>query len=173
MHNDTPPEKEPLSSFAQVSLGIRILVLATFLFMGLKIIRYGYTARGDIRRHAAQAISGVEYTNLVVLFPGYVMDHSEGWDWFLRKLHTTFGFTEDGLVAFSTAAMLWWLLVAAVPWMRCAEAWLAALLAINLAMPGLMTRLTQGRPYLLTGGILIALLLAWREERGCRGVKLF
>lgn len=163
-HNDIPPNKEGSSAIAQLSLGLRILVLATFLFMGLKIIRYGYLPAGDIRRHAAQAISGVEYTNVVVLYPGYKMNHSAGWDWLMRQLHARFGMTEDGLVAFSIVALLWLLLAAAVPWMRAPEAWLAAVLAMMLAAPALMTRWTQGRPFLLTEAILIALLLAWREQ---------
>jgi len=165
MHNDTAPEKRQLSEFARVSFGIRILVLVTFLFMGLKIIRYGYLPAGDLRRDAAQAISGKPFTDILVLFPGYTMDHNPGWDWFLRQLHVKAGMTEDTLVAFSVVALLCWLLCAPLPWLRCPEAWVASLLAFGLAMPGLMTRFTQGRAFLIVEGVLIALLLAWYKVK--------
>jgi hypothetical protein len=163
MHDEIAPEERQSSCFAQVSFGIRILVVATFLFMGLKIIRYGYLPAGDVRRDAAQAISGKPFTDVLVLFPGYKMNHNPGWDWFLRQLHVKAGMTEDALVAFSIAALLFWVLCAALPWLRCPEAWVASLLAFSLAMPGLMIRFTQARPFLLTEGVLIALLLAWHK----------
>jgi hypothetical protein len=163
MHNEIAPEERQFSSLARVSSGIRILVLVTFLFIGLKIIRYGYLPPGDVRRHAAQAVSGKQYTDVLVLCPQYKIDHSPGWDRLLRCLHVKGGLAEDTLAAFSIAALLLWLLCAPLPWLRCPEAWLAALLMFNVAMPGLMARFTQGRPYLLTEGILIALLLAWAK----------
>jgi hypothetical protein len=179
--HDTASEEAPPSSFAQVSFGLRILVLVTILFMGLKIIRYGYLPAGDVRRDAAQAISGKAFTDVLVLFPGYKMDHNPGWDWFLRQMHLKAGLTEDGLVAFSIVVLLFWLLCVALPWLRCPEAWLAALLAFSLAMPGMMVRFTQARPFLLVEGVLIALLLEWRNGKNpswgkilltCAGITL-
>jgi hypothetical protein len=172
MPNDTAPQERQAASFVQVSFGIRILVLVTFLFMGLKIIRYGYLPAGDVRRDAAQAISGKPFTEILVLFPGYTMDHNPGWDWFLRQLHVKAGMTEDALVAFSVVALLCWLLYAPLPWLRCPEAWLASLLAFSLGMPGLITRLAQGRPFLLTEGVLIALLLAWGKGENPSWTKI-
>jgi hypothetical protein len=161
MPNDAAPEERPVDSFAKVSLGIRILMLATFLLMGLKIIGYDYLPAGDLRRDAAQAISGKPFTEILVLFPGYTMNHNPGWDCLLRQLHVKAGMTEDALVAFAVVAMSLCLLCAPLPWLRCPEAWLASVLAFALAMPGMMIRFMQGRPFLLTEGILVALLLAW------------
>jgi hypothetical protein len=172
MHNETAPEERQSSCFAQVSFGIRILVLVTFLFMGLKIIRYGYLPVGDVRRDAAQAISGRPFTDVIVFFPGYTMDHNAGWEWFLRQLHVKAGMTEDALVAFSVAGLLFWVLCAPLPWLRCPEAWLAALLAFTLAMPGLMIRITQGRAFLLPEGVLTALLIAWRNGENPSWAKI-
>ncbi len=163
MHNESAPGDRQPPGKARLSAVIRILTVATFLFMGLKIVGFGFLPPGDVRRHAAQAISGKEYTQVLLLRPEYTIDHSPGWDWFLRQLHAKGGMTEDTLVAFSIAALLLWLLCAPLPWFRCPEAWLAALLVFNMATPGLMLRFTQGRPFLLTEGILLALLLAWGQ----------
>ena len=163
MHNDTAPEERQSPGMARLSSGIRILVVVSFLFIGLKIIRYGYLPPGDARRDAAQAISGKPFTDILLLFPGYTMNHNNGWDWFLRQLHVKAGFSEDQLIAFSIAALLIWLLCAPLPWLRYPEAWVAALLVFDLAMPGLIMRFAQGRPLLLTEGVLIALLLTWNK----------
>jgi hypothetical protein len=163
MHNDTAPDERQFLCMTRLSSGIRILVLITFLFIGLKIIRYGYIPPDDVRRHAARAITGREYTDILVLRPEYKMDHNAGWDWLLGQLHVKAGLGEDQLVVFSMAVLLFGMLCAPLPWMRCPEAWLAALLAFILAIPGITQRFAEGRPYLLTEGVLIALLLAWAK----------
>lgn len=165
MANLTASEEQEVSPFARISAGIRIVALIMFLFIGLKIMRYGYLPPGDVLRHAAQAITGRPYTEILVMCPEYKIDHSPGWDWLLRQLHVKAGMSEDALVSFSVVGLLFWLLCAPLPWLKCPEAWLAALLAFNVGMPGLMARFAQGRPYLLTEGILIALLLAWGRPR--------
>src|SRR5262249_53063599 len=101
------------------------------------------------------------YTEILVMRPEYTMDHSPGWEWLLRFLHRTLGWDSDGLVSFSIIAMMLCVFFAPLPWLRRPEAWLAALLAQMVAIPELMTRFTQARPYLLSEGILIALLFAW------------
>jgi hypothetical protein len=53
-------------------------------------------------------------------------------------------------------------------WMRHPEAWLAAILAQMIAIPDLMSRWMQGRPYLLTEGILMAMLFSWSREEARR-----
>jgi hypothetical protein len=134
------------------------------LFIPLKIISYGYLAAGDARRHVAKAFTDKPYTEIIVMRPEYKMDHSPGWEWLLTSLHRTLGWGADELMSFSVISMLLCVFLATLPWLRRPEAWLAALLAQLVAIPELMTRLVQARPYLLTEGILIALLLAWSRE---------
>ena len=55
--------------------------------------------------------------------------------------------------------------LAGLPWLRRPEAWMAALLAQMVALPNLMIRLDQGRPFLVSEGVLICLLFAWGRER--------
>src|SRR6185437_1074110 len=91
------------------------------------------------------------------------MDHSPGWEVLLRFLHFKTGWGREALMAFSVVGLMLCVFYAPLPWLRRPEAWLAALLAQMLAIPELMTRLTQARPLLITEGILIAILFAWSK----------
>ena len=109
-------------------------------------------------------MTGKEYTDVLVLRPGYSMDHSPGWEWLLRWLHRRLGWNEDALISFSAAGCLACILMAPAVLLRLPEAWLAAVLAQLVAIPDLMARLTQGRPYLVSEAVLICLLLGWARD---------
>jgi hypothetical protein len=143
-----------------------LAVLLTALFICLKVLGYGYIPAGDARRHVAKPFSHRPYSQIVVMRPEYVVDHSPGWEWFLGLLQRGLGWDEDALLSFSVASMA--LVVFCFPalWLRHPEAWMAAVLAELIAIPELMTRWMQGRPYLLTEGILMALLLSWSKKSG-------
>jgi hypothetical protein len=159
MMNDGPA---PLQRY--IPLACWVAVLLTCLFICLKIIGYGYLPPGDARRHAAKPFANKPYSQIVVMKPEYVVDHSPGWEWLLGELHGVLKWDEDDLMSFSIASLL--LLIFCLPllWMRRPEAWMAALLAELIAMPNIMSRLTQARPYLLTEGFLIAYLFAWTKD---------
>jgi hypothetical protein len=65
-------------------------------------------------------------------------------------------------------ALLLCVFVAPMPWLRRPSAWLAALLAELVAIPELMTRFTQARPYLLTQALFIAVLIGWSKPEARR-----
>jgi hypothetical protein len=145
------------------------------LFIPLKIISYGILAPGDARRHVAKAFTDKPYTDIIVMRPEYKMDHSPGWEWLLRQLHQKTGWGSDQLMSFSVVSMMLCIFLAPLAWLRRPEAWLGALLAQMIAIPELMTRFVQARPYLLTEAILIAVLFTWsreEEEKRPSGLKL-
>jgi hypothetical protein len=142
-----------------------IVVLAVFFLIAFKILSYGFVPGGDARRHVAKVMTDKEYNQIVVLRPEYKIDHSPGWDWILRRLHRAAGWNEDALMSFSVAAMMLCVFLAGLPWLRRPEAWMAALLAQLVAVPNLMVRLDQGRPFLLSEAVLICILFAWGRER--------
>jgi hypothetical protein len=142
-----------------------LAVLLTAGFICLKILGGGYIPPGDARRHVAKPFAGKPYSQIVVMRPQYVVDHSPGWEWLLGLLHRALGWEEDGLISFSVASMALCVLCFPLIWVRHPEAWLAAVLAQMLAIPDLMTRWVQGRPYLLTEGILMGLLFSWSKEK--------
>lgn len=146
-----------------VPLVVWLLVAVTLLFIPLKIISYGFMPAGDARRHVAKAFTEKPNTEIMVLIPEYKVDHSPGWEILLRFLHFKAGWGKEALVTFSVVGLMLCVFYAPLPWMRRPEAWLAAVLAQMVAIPELMTRLTQARPLLLTEGILIAVLFAWSK----------
>ncbi len=102
----------------------------------------------------------------------YVIHHSPGWEWLLGMVNRATGWTQDGLMSFSITVLVLWIFWLPLIWLRRPEAWLAAILAEMVAIPELMTRWTQARPYLVTEGVLIAVLFSWGpEERGGRSWK--
>ena len=139
------------------------LVIVTLLVIPFRIIGLGYLPGGDARRHVAKAFTDRAYTEILVVRPEYTMGHSPGWEWLLRVLHDKAGFDKDALMNFSVAALMLCIFYAPLPWLRRPEAWLIALLAQMLAIPEVMTRFSQARPYLLTEGVLIAILFAWSK----------
>ena len=142
-----------------------IVIAGACLFIPFKIIAYAFVPAGDARRHVARALTDKEYSQILVLRPEYKIDHSPGWDWILRHLHRALGWGEDALMSFSLVSTMWCVLLAGLPWLRRPEAWLAALLAQLVALPDLMVRLDQGRPYLLSEGVLLCVLFAWTKDR--------
>ena len=161
---DTEPQAiSPLRRY--VPLVCWLMAVATLLLIPFKIVSYGCVPGGDMRRHVAKAFTEKQYPQIVVLRPGYTVDHSPGWEWLLRFLHQRVNWEADALVAFSIVSMMLFVLLAGLPWLRRPEAWLGALLAQLLAVPEFMTRLTQARPYLLTEGVLIAVLFTWTINR--------
>jgi hypothetical protein len=143
-----------------------IAAALTALFICLKILSYGFLPGGDARRHVAKPFAHKAYSEIVVMRPEYVVDHSPGWEWLLAELNGVFGWDKDALVSFSVISTLLAVLCFPMIWLRHPEAWLAAVLAEMIAIPELMTRWGQGRPYLVSEGILIALLFSWSKETG-------
>jgi hypothetical protein len=155
----------PVALRRYIPLACWLVVLLTSLFIGLKIIGYGYFAPGDARRHVAKPFAHKPYSEIVVMTPEYTVDHSPGWEWLLGMLNHAFGWGEDALMSFSIISLLLWIFCLPLIWFRRPEAWLAAILAEMIAIPELMIRWVQARPFILTQGVLIALLLAWGKEK--------
>jgi len=156
--------RDPAALQRYVPLLCWTAALLTVLFICLRIIGYGYLPPGDARRHVAKPFACKSYSQIIVMQSGYVVDHSPGWEWLLDKLHRALGWSEDGLMSFSIASLILWIFCLPLLWLRRPEAWLAAILAQLIAQPGLMQRLSQARPYLITDGVLIAVLLAWSKD---------
>jgi hypothetical protein len=151
-----------LERFAPLLCWIATVLVAWFIC--LKILSYGFIPGGDARRHVAKPFADKPYSQIVVMRPEYVVDHSPGWEWLLGQLHRHLGCDEDALVYFSVTSMLLAVLCFPLFLVRHPEAWLAAVLAELVAIPELMTRWTQGRPYLLSEALLLALLFSWSRE---------
>jgi hypothetical protein len=140
------------------------VVLLTALFLGLKIVSLGYLPGGDVRRHVAKPFAHKPYSAIVIMRPEYTVDHSPGWEWLLAELQQNLGWNEDTLAGFSIVSLLLWIFCFPLRWLRHPETWLAAILAELVAIPELMIRWTQARPYLISEGVLMAFLFSWGRE---------
>jgi hypothetical protein len=154
-----------LSRFQRyVPLVVWIFVLSTLFLIPLKILSYGFIPAGDARRHIAKAFTDKSDSQVVVLRPGFTMDHNPGWEWVLRRVQKATGWNIEQMTVFAVITLLLSIFFSALPWLRRPEAWLAALLAEMVTLPDLMGRLVQIRPLLIPEGILIALLFVWSRK---------
>ena len=138
--------------------GIVILVIPA---IPLKIISYGYLPPDDALRHAAKAVSGKPWPEILVLGPAYQIDHNFGWHFLLRQIYLRTNCGTEGLVVLAVTALFTLVGWSALPWLRRPEAWLIALTAAALTS-GVLGRLMFGRPFLLTIAGLLVILFVWQ-----------
>ena len=145
-----------------IPLFVWIVVVFTIIRIPLKIVGYGYLPMDDALRHAAKAVSGKTWQQILVMRDDFPMDPSPGWQAILQWIHNWLQIgTPNGLVVFSVVALMLLVTLCALPWFRRPEAWLAALFAAAIFIPACTTRLARGRPYILTDAVLITILFLW------------
>jgi hypothetical protein len=147
-----------------VPLAVWTITALLVIVIPLKIIGLDYLPGDDALRHAAKAVSGKSWSEILVLSPVYQMDHEFGWNWLLAKIHGWENWNAEALVVFSVVTLFVLVNLAALLWLKRPEAWLITLLAsmILAVVPG---RLMLGRPYLVTVAALLTVLFLWRTQR--------
>ena len=155
-----------------VPLAVWISVIATIIFIPLKIIGYGFLPMDDALRHAAKAVSGKSWQQILVMRDDFQIDPSPGWQAILAWIHNWLNCSAETLVIFSVVALMLLVTLSALPWLRRPEAWLAALFAAAIFIPACTTRFARGRPYLLTDAVLITLLFLWSRLENDRPRRL-
>jgi hypothetical protein len=161
--NDNFPFAAPFRRY--IPLTVWIIVISVIIIIPLKIMSYGYLPGDDALRHAAKAVSGKPWSEILVLNPVYKIDHEFGWNWLLGRIHVLANWNAEGLVFFSVVFLFALLNLAGLAWLKRPEAWLMVLTASTiLALVPL--RFLLGRPYLITAAALVAILYLWRMRRG-------
>ncbi|MGA3283548.1 MAG: hypothetical protein ABSD57_03705 [Verrucomicrobiota bacterium] len=157
-----------------IPLTVWVVAVFTIVIVPLKIISYGFLPGDDALRHAAKAVSGKTWQQILVMRSDFAIDPSPGWQTILEWIHRWQGCDAETLVVFSIVALMLLVTLSALPWLRRPEAWLGALLVAAVFAPACTTRLARGRPYLVTTAVLITLLFLWsrlkenREDRPSR-----
>src|SRR5947207_6858343 len=144
-----------------VPLAVWIIVVLTLLCIPSKIISYGYLPADDALRHAAKAVSGKPWPEILVMRSDFALDPHPGWHCVLGWIHRLQGGNAETLVVVSIVGLMLLVSLAVLPWLRWPEAWLAALLVSTVFVPIFIKRLAFGRPYLFTIAVFITLLLLW------------
>jgi hypothetical protein len=144
-----------------VPLAAWIVVCATLLAVAGKIIGMGYLPADDALRHAAKAVSGKPWSEILVMRPDFAMDPHPGWHAILGAIHRCLNCNVETLVIIPVSGLMVLFSMAALVWLKRPEAWLGALLVAAVCSPGFIARLTLGRPYLVTMIVYVVLLLVW------------
>lgn len=142
-------------------LAVRWLVLAVVLLIPVRIVAQGYLPLDDALRHAAKAVSGRSWDQILVLRPDITVDSHPGWHWVLEALHRLTVIGAPALVLFSVIALFLVFSLGPVALLRRPEAWLLSLLVLGVTDPAVLSRLFMGRPFLVSGGVLAVILLLW------------
>ncbi|MGH7941174.1 MAG: hypothetical protein ACREE6_14515, partial [Limisphaerales bacterium] len=101
--NDSFPLLASLRRY--VPLAAWVIVIFVIIAIPFKIIAYGYLPGDDALRHAARAVSGKPWSQILVLNPAYKIDHEFGWNWLLGRLHVLGNWNAEDLVIFSVALL--------------------------------------------------------------------
>ena len=142
-----------------------LAVVLTIVFVPFKILSHGYLPFDDALRHAAKAISGRDWSDIIVLQDQLKIDHNPGWHWILTQLHHIAGAGADGLVVTSLCTLMLLFMLAPLGWMKRPEAWMAALLIGMVVFPGMLLRYSLARPFLFTVAVTIVVLALWRKSK--------
>jgi hypothetical protein len=146
-----------------VPLAVWAIVILVILAIPLKIIGIGYLPADDALRHAAKAVSGKPWPEILVVGPTFQIDHNYGWHFLLRQLYLRSHCDTEKLVVFSVVALFALVGWSVLPWLKRPEAWLIALTAAVLASD-VPLRFLIGRPFTLTIAGLMAILFAWQAH---------
>jgi hypothetical protein len=144
-----------------VPLAVWGIVILVIFVIPLKIISYGYLPPDDALRHAAKAVSGKPWPEILVTGPGFLIDHNFGWHLLLRQIYLRSGCGVEGLALLSVVALFTLAGWAVLPWLKRPEAWLVALTAAVL-VSDVPLRFLIGRPFLMTITGLLTILFFWQ-----------
>jgi hypothetical protein len=145
-----------------VPLAAWVVAAFVFLAISLKILGYDFLPGDDALRHAAKAVSGKPWSEILILNPVYQIDHEFGWNLLLEKIHQWTNWDAESIVVFSVVILFLLVGWSALPWLRRPEAWLITLFAAHLTS-GFGERLMLGRPYLISFASAIAILFLWQK----------
>jgi len=148
-----------------VPLAAWAIVVLLLLYIPLKIIGYDYLPADDALRHAAKAVSGKSWQEILVLGPAFHFDPNWGWHWLLGKIHFWTNWDTDKLVVFSVVTLFLIGNGAVVACLKRPEAWLAAFILVSQPQVSDLTeRYLLGRPFVLTMTATLVIFLVWQRQ---------
>jgi hypothetical protein len=115
----------------------------------------------DARRHVAKAISGKDWTDILVLRPEITMDSHVGWHKILSVVYKTTGFDKDEMIVFSIVVLFILFCIVPIFFLKRPEAWLITFLIIAIVNFNTIFRVFLGRPFIFTMAVVIALGYLW------------
>ena len=156
-----------------VPLVVWALVALVILVIPLKIVGLGYLPADDALRHAAKAVSGKPWPDILVVGDTFKIDHNLGWHEILGAVHRATNWGTESLVIFAVVVLFLIVNGAMLPQLKRPEAWLVALLAA-MVVSDLPQRFLLGRPFILSITVLMTILFKAQNGRpNWRNFSLF
>lgn len=162
---ESSPSSPPRDSTTAL---LRAAVLAVVVLIPIRILGHGYRPSDDALRHAAKAVAGRGWSEILVMRPEITIDNHPGWHAILSAVHALTGWNPPALVAFSVVAAFAAFALVPVVLLRRPECFALSLLALAVTEPGVLARLMSGRPFLLTMAATAVICLAWPRLLGTR-----
>ncbi len=139
------------------------MVVMTVVLIPFRIIGQGYLPDDDALRHAAKAVSGKDWHQILVLRPEFTMDSHPGWHAILGTIHQITDCSAHSLILISLICLFAWLCLAPLLFLRRPEAWLLSLIVVGVADLDVLSRLFLARPLLFSAGVLVAICFLWKR----------
>lgn len=146
-----------------VPLVVRVLALAVFLVIPFRVLGTGFLPPDDALRHAAKAVSGRSWSEVLVLRDDVLVDPHPGWHALLGFVHRATGADAHALVLAAVVSLFFVLNALPLLFLRRPEAWLMSWLGLCVLDPTALLRFMLGRPFLVSVAALITLSLLWRR----------
>jgi len=115
----------------------------------------------DALRHVAKAISGKDWTQILVLRPDITMDSHVGWHKILEFIYKTMRLEKDGLFVFSVVSLFSFFCMIPLFFLKRPESWLISLLIVSVANFWSIWRVFLGRPFIFTMAAVVFIGFIW------------
>ncbi len=139
-----------VKAYPWVRMAAMFVTLWFLLLIPMKIIGYGYMPSDDALRHAAKAVTGRPWTEILVVRDGLTLDSHPGWHAVLGFFHRALDAGPEALTIFAVVVLCMVFLLAPPLFLARVETWAMALSLMFLADMGWSMRLLLGRPFILT-----------------------
>ena len=128
-----------------------------------RVLGTGFLPPDDALRHAAKAVSGRSWSEVLVLRDDVLVDPHPGWHAILGFVHRATGADAHALVLAAVVSLFFVLNALPLLSLRRPEAWLMSWLGLCVLDPTALLRFMLGRPFLVSVAALITLGLFWRR----------
>lgn len=128
-------------------------------------VALGYYPSDDALRHVANALSGKNWQDILVVRDQFSMDSHPGWHFILEVLARLLG--PDSEILLITSVCILFILFASTPLflLKRPEAWIISLLIFAVFSWGPILRLFYGRPYIFSMFLVLVFCFLWKRTK--------
>ncbi|MDD4957281.1 MAG: hypothetical protein PHH49_06225 [Candidatus Omnitrophica bacterium] len=152
-----------IKEYRSIPLLVNLIIISVLLITPLSVAKMGYRPPDDALRHAAKAVSGKDWQDILVIREGYTIDSHIGWHKFLGWIHHTLGWDTDALVVFEMVFLFFLFCLLPLLFFKRAEYWILSLDIVMLSVSNYVMRLVKGRPYIFSMTTLLLIFLVWEK----------